>query len=285
MRHVLTLLVALVAASSRAAAPPMFPSSAGNLAVETLAGGLVHPWSLAFLPDGRMLVTERPGRMRIVSRGRQAVAAARRRAQGLCPRQAGLMDVHPGARFRHRATRSSFAMPSPIEGGGRIAVARARLIEGRAARRPTCRQVIFRQHGPADHGAQHRLPHGAGRRTAICSSPSAIISRRPRLAQSLDNDIGKIVRITPDGKAPPDNPFVGKQGALAGNLGLRPAQPGRPRPQSRRAANCGSRSTGPRAATRSTSSRRAAITAGRWSPSASTTTARRSAPASGTTPA
>ena len=47
----------------------MFPSSAGNLGVETVAGGLVHPWSLAFLPDGRMLVTERPGRMRIVTRG------------------------------------------------------------------------------------------------------------------------------------------------------------------------------------------------------------------------
>jgi len=51
-----------------AAAQQTFPSSAGPLRVETFAKGLVHPWSLAFLPDGRMLVTERPGRMRIVAR-------------------------------------------------------------------------------------------------------------------------------------------------------------------------------------------------------------------------
>ena len=53
------------------AAAQIFPSSAGELKVDTVAGGLVHPWSLAFLPDGRMLVTERPGRMRIVTRGGQ----------------------------------------------------------------------------------------------------------------------------------------------------------------------------------------------------------------------
>ena len=81
MRFIALLAALLMAAP--AAARPAYRSSAGPLNVETVAKGLVHPWSLAFLPDGRMLVTERPGRMRIVGQGRQPVAAARRRAQSL----------------------------------------------------------------------------------------------------------------------------------------------------------------------------------------------------------
>ena len=69
MRFILLLAALLLPLARRLAAPQIFPSSAGELKVETVAGGLVHPWSLAFLPDGRMLVTERPGRMRIVTRG------------------------------------------------------------------------------------------------------------------------------------------------------------------------------------------------------------------------
>ena len=66
MRLVVALIVFLIVSQVRAA-DPVFPSSAGNLKVQTVASGLVNPWSLAFLPDGRMLVTERPGRMRIVA--------------------------------------------------------------------------------------------------------------------------------------------------------------------------------------------------------------------------
>jgi glucose/arabinose dehydrogenase len=68
MRSVLALGLVLATSSAVQAADPTFPSSAGNLAVLTVAQGLSHPWSLAFLPDGRLLVTERPGRMRIVGR-------------------------------------------------------------------------------------------------------------------------------------------------------------------------------------------------------------------------
>ena len=67
MKLLVTSVIAL-SVTSAAAAPQFYPSSAGNLAVETFASGLVNPWSLAFLPDGRLLVTERPGRMRIVSK-------------------------------------------------------------------------------------------------------------------------------------------------------------------------------------------------------------------------
>jgi len=66
MRSILALAVVLAISGTVQAADPTFPSSAGKLAVHTVAQGLSHPWSLAFLPDGRMLVTERPGRIRIV---------------------------------------------------------------------------------------------------------------------------------------------------------------------------------------------------------------------------
>src|SRR5215207_9848407 len=59
--------VLMLAVTAAAAAPQSFRSSAGNLAVETVARGLVNPWSLAFLPDGRMLVTEKAGRLRLLN--------------------------------------------------------------------------------------------------------------------------------------------------------------------------------------------------------------------------
>ena len=68
MRLILAVGVVLAANGAGRAADPTFPSSAGDLTVHTVAQGLSHPWALAFLPDGRMLVTERPGRMRIVGR-------------------------------------------------------------------------------------------------------------------------------------------------------------------------------------------------------------------------
>ncbi len=218
MRHVLTLLAALLAVADAArAAPPVFPSSAGNLAVETLAGGLVHPWSLAFLPDGRMLVTERPGRLRIVSRGGQLSQPIAGVPKVYAHGQAGLMDVILAHDFA-RSHEIFFCYAEPSDGGGRIAVARGRLIEGRRLidqtdPRLVAVKVIFRQRGPADHGLN------IGCRMVQAKDGDLFVTlgdhfSEARLAQALDNHIGKLVRIAPDGAAPPDNPFVGKPGAL-----------------------------------------------------------------------
>ncbi len=203
-------LAALLLAGAPAAAEP-FPSSAGNLAVDTVAGGLVNPWSLAFLPDGRMLVTERPGRMRIVTRGGELSPPLAGVPGVYAQSQAGLMDVIL-ARDYARSRTIFFCYAEPYEGGGRIAVARARLEDGRAPRLVGS-EVIFRQQGPADHGLN------IGCRMVQAEDGNLFVTLGDhfydaKLAQTLDNHIGKIVRITPEGKAPPDNPFVGKAGAL-----------------------------------------------------------------------
>ena len=107
----------------------VYHSAAGDIAVETVAKGLDHPWALAFLPDGRMLVTERPGRLRIVSKDGK-----------LSPPLAGVPKVfalRPGRPARRRSStaatgrtrRSMSATPSRSSGGARTALARAQLVD------------------------------------------------------------------------------------------------------------------------------------------------------------
>jgi aldose sugar dehydrogenase len=207
-RLILALAVMLAAAP---AAAEQFPSSAGNLAVDTVAGGLVNPWSLAFLPDGRMLVTERPGRIRIVTRGGELSPPVAGVPGVYAQSQAGLMDVILARDFERSRT-VFFCYAEPYEGGGRIAVARARLEDGRAPRLVGS-EVIFRQQGPAGHGLNIgcRMVQAEDRKLFVTLGDHFYDAK---LAQTLDNHIGKIVRMTPEGKAPPDNPFVGKAGAL-----------------------------------------------------------------------
>src|SRR5262249_479023 len=92
MRLVVALMVLLSISHARAA-DPVFPSSAGNLKIQTVASGLVNPWSLAFLPDGRMLVTERPGRMRFVAMDGRLSPPIGNVPKVYAVGQAGLMDV------------------------------------------------------------------------------------------------------------------------------------------------------------------------------------------------
>lgn len=181
-------------------------TQAGRIQVQTVAGGLEHPWGLAFLPDGHMLVTERPGRLRIVSKEGRLSEPLAGIPQVLAEGQGGLLDVALDPNFvSNRLIYLSYAEPG--EGGASTAVARAQLGDG--ALRDI--QVIFRQQ-PKVSGPNH-----FGSRLVFSPDGKLFVTLGERFkfepAQDLLNHLGKIVRINPDGSVPRDNPFVGRAGA------------------------------------------------------------------------
>jgi glucose/arabinose dehydrogenase len=202
-------ICALALLSPISAAPAAtYNSSAGPLAVETVAKGLVHPWALAFLPDGRMLVTERPGRMRIVTRDGK-----------LSKPLGGVPDVHSGGQAglldvildRGYAQNDTIYFCFNADTSNNVALARAHLDAGDAPKLNDVK-IIFRQKGPGG---------GANVACRIAQAPDNNLFvtlgdhfGAKEMAQTLDNTIGKIVRIKPDGSVPADNPFVNKKDAL-----------------------------------------------------------------------
>jgi glucose/arabinose dehydrogenase len=204
------LIVASVALGPTAAATQTFPSDAGNLNVETIARGLDHPWALAFLPDGKMLVTERPGRLRIVARDGSisppVSGVPQVRASGL----GGLHDVVLDRNFASNRT-IYLCYAEPASGGGRTAMARARFTDGEAARLDDVK-VIFRQEGPLSSGNHYGCRIVQGRDGNLWLTMGDHFTYRDE-AQNLANHLGKIVRVTPDGAVPRDNPFVGRNDA------------------------------------------------------------------------
>ncbi len=183
--------------------------------VTTLVEGLKSPWSFAFLPDGRILITEKPGSMRILDKdgtlsqpltGVPAVSAIG---------QVGLLDVALDPRFA--ANHRIFFTYSEVvgENESNIVVARATLDENARALHEV--SVIFR----AKPALPRRQSANQGGRIAIGRDGNLFVTIGDRsqsppwdMAQKLDNDLGKIIHITPDGKPAPGNPFIGKQAAL-----------------------------------------------------------------------
>jgi aldose sugar dehydrogenase len=203
------LLAALLLASPAAVAQKTFSSSAGPLRVETVARGLVHPWSLAFLPDSRMLVTERPGRMRIVTRDGKLSQPLAGVPKVYAHIFAGLMDVILARDFA-RSREIFFCYDEPYKNGGRTAVARARLQDDKELASVT---IIFHERGPVGHGFNTgcRIVQGVDGDLFVTFGDQG---DHGMFVQLLDNDIGKIIRIKPDGSVPTDNPFIGRPGAL-----------------------------------------------------------------------
>jgi glucose/arabinose dehydrogenase len=186
-----------------------FASSAGQLDVQTVASGLAHPWSLAFLTDGRMLVTERAGRMRVVTLEGQVSSPLKGVPEVWASGQGGLLDVITDKDFAQSKT-IYFCYAERSGSGGRTAVARAKLNDGAGRLEET--KVIFRQEGPLSSGNHY------GCRIAQAADANLFVTLGDHFsardeAQNLGNHIGKLIRIAPDGAAPADNPFVGRDGA------------------------------------------------------------------------
>ncbi|MFH1345770.1 MAG: PQQ-dependent sugar dehydrogenase [Pseudomonadota bacterium] len=186
-----------------------FASSAGQLDVQTVASGLAHPWALAFLTDGRMLVTERAGRMRVVTPEGQVSPPLKGVPEVWASGQGGLLDVVTDKAYAQNRT-IYFCYAERTAGGGRTAVARARLNDDAGRLDET--KVIFRQEGPLSSGNHY------GCRIAQAGDGNLFVTLGDHYsardeAQNLGNHIGKLIRITPDGAAPADNPFVGRAGA------------------------------------------------------------------------
>ncbi|MDP3075725.1 PQQ-dependent sugar dehydrogenase [Bradyrhizobium sp.] len=186
-----------------------FASSAGQLEVQTVASGLVNPWALAFLPDGRMLVTERAGRMRIVTPEGQVSPPLKGVPEAWASGQGGLLDVITDKSFAQNKT-IYFCYAERTAGGGRTAMARGKLNDGSGRLDEV--KVIFRQEGPLSSGNHY------GCRIAQAGDGNLFVTLGDHYsardeAQNLGNHIGKLIRIAPDGSAPADNPFVGRDGA------------------------------------------------------------------------
>jgi aldose sugar dehydrogenase len=184
-----------------------------DFAVTVLADGLEHPWAVEPLPDGSLLVTERPGRMRIVTAEGDVGEPIEGVPEVQTGGQAGLLDVALGPEFDSDRM-IYFSFSEPREDGNATSVARARLSGDSRSLEDV--EVIFRAM-PAYDGRLH-----FGSRLAFDPRDGMLLVTlgersdlpiRPQ-AQALDSHMGKIVRIHPDGSVPEDNPFIDEPGAL-----------------------------------------------------------------------
>lgn len=195
---------ASAAAAPAAPAASSVSTSAGKLQLLTVASGLVHPWGMAFLPDGRMLVTERVGSLRIVSAqgdvGEPLAGVPAVVAEG----QGGLFDVALSPDFANDGlVYLSYAEPGEGKLAG-TAVARGRL--GDAGLSEV--EVIFQQSPKLD------TRHHFGSRLVFDDAGLLYITMGDRgvrpTAQDLSSHMGTVARVHPDGSVPEDNPFVGR---------------------------------------------------------------------------
>lgn len=202
------LLASAVPAS--AADTQTFPSEQGTLNLVPVVQGLDHPWALAFLPDRQgMLVTERPGNLRLVSPDGKLSAPLGGVPQVWAHDQGGLLDVALSPDFRQdRMVYLSYAEGGGQDGTAGTAVGRGRLAEDGSGLKDF--QVIFRQAPKLSTGNHFgsRLVFDRDGYLFITLGENNV---RPT-AQDLDKLQGKIVRLYPDGRVPEDNPFVGQAG-------------------------------------------------------------------------
>lgn len=201
--NLLVALLLLAGNDTRAQKAISSPSELGPVNVTTLVKNLEHPWGMAFLPDGRLLITERPGRLRIYSKGKvsppiSGIPAVYANGQG------GLLDVEIDPDFpKNQLVYLTYAEAGADNMAG-TAVIRGKL-NGYVLENT---RLLFRQTPKLSSGAHF------GSRLVFDKSGSLFVTlgeNNNRItAQYLDHHQGKVIRIKPDGSFPEDNPFTGK---------------------------------------------------------------------------
>jgi glucose/arabinose dehydrogenase len=210
----LVFVLAAVAASFAAQAQ-VVDTREHKVRITRVAEGLENPWGLAFLPDGRMLVTERPGRLRVVDRnGRidaQPVAGLPRvDAQG----QGGLLDVALHPKYADNGWIYWTYTQRDAQGDNGTELARGRLAGGPVNYRMQDVQVLFRM-APKSGSGRHFGSRLVWDRDGMLFMTLGDRGDRPERAQRLDDHAGKILRLTDEGKPAPGNPFAGDPKARA----------------------------------------------------------------------
>lgn len=183
--------------------------------VVKVADGLVNPWSIAFLPSGEMLVTERPGRLRIVRNGQlvaEPVAGLPRIRVG---GQGGLLDVVPHPQYAsNKLIYFSYAKPNADSTEGTTAVARARFDSDRLVDVQEIFEARVWSQGRGHHGSRLAFDRNGFLFISLGDRqvpPTGDLAAHP--AQDLSNHFGKIIRLHDDGRIPTDNPFVARADA------------------------------------------------------------------------
>ncbi|MEQ8404180.1 MAG: PQQ-dependent sugar dehydrogenase [Oceanicaulis sp.] len=206
----ITLAAALLAAAGAPAFAQVQSVDLGDMTVvwEEKASGLVHPWGLAFLPDGRALVTEREGRLRFLSEEGTLSDPVAGVPEVHNVEQGGLLDVEIDPDFAaNRLVYLSYARP--VEGGAVTALGRGRMTEAGLEDF----EVLFSQDRVIDNGKHF------GGRIEFDGDGHVFLTTGERYqfdpAQDLSNTLGTVIRINRDGSIPGDNPFVGEDGVDA----------------------------------------------------------------------
>nr|WP_068673071.1 PQQ-dependent sugar dehydrogenase [Variovorax sp. WDL1] len=179
---------------------------------EVVASGLENPWGIAFLPGGRFLVTEKAGRMRVIGADGKLGAPLGGVPPVAAGGQGGLLDVMADSDFDKNRT-LYFCFSEPEAGGSTNGTALARAQLSADSSRLDHLRIIFSQRPKVASRAHFGCRIVEARDGTLFLTLGDRFSRKDD-AQALDNHIGKLVRISKDGTAPADNPFVGRSGAL-----------------------------------------------------------------------
>lgn len=203
------LALPAVSATAQQTKAPAAPAT--QVKVEVVATGLEHAWGLQFLPDARLIVTERPGRVRIIARDGKLSAPLAGVPQVAAVGQGGLLDIRLAPDFvRSKLVYLAYSQPRDGRANG-TTVARARLVGNAGEERLDDVEVIFRQEPSFASGLHF------GARLAFAPDGKLFVTLgerfQMRYAQDLGRHWGKVVRLEPDGGVPADNPFVGVSGA------------------------------------------------------------------------